>query len=202
MQQQHLWHVQVHASDTRAMTLDDLVALFEAGQLHESAWVLPPGSTQWTTLAQAAGLDAAPDSLAPMQAPTSSLDVNDDDGADFRPKRGRLFVGAAVVVALGVAGAAFLVRAGQERAGEPVPVAAGPQSGVEALPEPERATGATAARLTEDQKRALLEADKKRFGGAREPRHGGAAAPAPAKGKKKDPFSKDGERFDPLNGKL
>jgi hypothetical protein len=54
-----IWRVQLGTGELRVMSLDALDAAFQAGLINESTPVLAPGSTNWTKLADAAGLDAS-----------------------------------------------------------------------------------------------------------------------------------------------
>lgn len=113
-----LWHVQL-GGVVRTMSLDELDAAFQAGVVDERTMVLKAGALRWTTLGDAAGIDAQPNSIAPMAtdiAPPSvtlgpsafmpgALDTA--ELATFRPKRrvGRALAALAAVALVG--GAAF-----------------------------------------------------------------------------------------------
>lgn len=51
------------------MTLDELQAAFEAGQIHENTFVCREGSSEWLTLAEVAGLGDEEEEEAPLVAP-------------------------------------------------------------------------------------------------------------------------------------
>ncbi|MBX3198754.1 MAG: hypothetical protein KF894_11510 [Labilithrix sp.] len=117
-----LWHVQL-GGVVRTMSLDELDAAFQAGVVDERTMVLKAGALRWSTLGDAAGIDAQPNSIAPMAtdiAPPSvavggppaftpaALDTA--ELATFRPKRrvGRALVALAAVALVG--GAAFGIK--------------------------------------------------------------------------------------------
>jgi hypothetical protein len=125
-----LWRVQLATGEVRVMTLDALDDAFQSGLVTESTPVLAPGSTAWTKLADAAGLDndahAAPaadaagnvPSVAPMAVnvaettgdatpyaqhnPYALPDIDIDAMSDeaFKPKKGRVFAFIGVAVVL------------------------------------------------------------------------------------------------------
>jgi hypothetical protein len=185
-----LWRVQLATGEVRAMSLDALDDAFQSGQITESTPVLPPGTTVWTKLADAAGLDAAapdaPDanvpSVAPMavsvaettgestpysQSPYSlpELDLDTLPDEAFKPKRGRMFavVGLAVVLVGGLGFAA--TRVGNISSSASNSLSAGQNKAAAATPPPAAVDvneAAPAKVLTEEQKAKLAEADKAR----------------------------------------
>src|SRR4051794_25752887 len=114
-----LWRVQLGTGEIRAMSLDALDDAFQAGTIDEATPVLAPGSTSWTKLADAAGLDApAPESAVNSVAPLAvsldrfptgpstpyafvppadpslpDLDLDTLEPDAFKAKKGRVFVG-------------------------------------------------------------------------------------------------------------
>lgn len=106
-----IWHVRLANGETRALSLDELDAGFQAGWISETTMVLRAGGLQWAPLSAIAGLDepmeAIPNSLAPLALNTVDVEVDEEVNA-FRPRRGRKVLGfmtALVVVAgLGYAG--------------------------------------------------------------------------------------------------
>lgn len=122
-----LWRVQLGTGELRVMTLDALDDAFQAGTIDEHTPVLAPGSTVWTKLADAAGLDSSDsgessDANAPSVAPLAvsiasestgdvtpysqrpPVDFGDldrlavDDEAAFKPKKGRIFAVVGIAV--------------------------------------------------------------------------------------------------------
>jgi hypothetical protein len=61
-----LWFVKLPNGDVHHVTIDQLDTAFEAGHIDANTLVLAEGSTQWTRLGEAAGLDEAP---APAPTP-------------------------------------------------------------------------------------------------------------------------------------
>lgn len=228
---EELWRVQLGTGELRVMTLDALDEAFDAGIIHGGTQVLAPGATAWARLADVAGLEDAADAPAPPRdsVATPSLSpvaISNDTPASFapapmpvdlgeipddalRPKRGRalLFGGLGVTAVLGVAIAFGLPKLGatlgnvhpakdMANAMQPPPPAVDvtPNDGSFARPQ-----------LTEEQKRLLAEADKKREEERKAKQQvapagkGGKAAP---RAKSSSPFVNGGDKFDPLNGAL
>lgn len=183
------WRVQLGTGELRIMTLDALDEAFQAGIIDESTPVLAPGSTRWTKLADAAGLDvpeqseeANAPSVAPLavsiasestgdvtpyahQAPIdfSSLAV-DDEGA-FKPKKGRIYalVGMAVLFVGGLGFAATKVG-GMTGTAMTLSMENKAKAAAQAPP-PAAAVDLSAAdirarALTEEQKQRLADFDK------------------------------------------
>lgn len=130
-----VWRVQLGTGEIRMMTLDGLDQAFEEGLLDAQSPVLAPGSSAWTTLGEAAGLDGANhaneglmdgtpslsplsmsaplprhvalDEMPELDAPSAEFDL---DELALKPRRARGFiiggVAAAVAVAAVVAGVA------------------------------------------------------------------------------------------------
>ncbi len=223
-----LWRVQLSTGEIRAMSLDALDDAFQAGTIDEGTPVLAPGAASWSTLADAAGLEAPPaaesavHSVAPLEldnaatpAPPSvslrDLDLDSLEPDAFKAKKGRIYagIGLAVAAVVGIGFAATRLA--------PVTSSAANALSAErkalANAPPQAAEDESVARLkllTEEQRLKLLEADK-----AREARAAAAAA-----AKKKDhptahggrsgsssaktgtPFANGGDKYDPLNGAL
>lgn len=74
-----LWRVQLGTGELRVMTLDALDDAFQAGTIDEHTPVLAPGSTVWTKLADAAGLDTSD------SPPESAGDINDANAPSVAP---------------------------------------------------------------------------------------------------------------------
>ncbi|AKV04425.1 hypothetical protein AKJ09_11088 [Labilithrix luteola] len=213
-----LWRVKLTTGEVRAMSLDALDEAFQSGLLTEATPVLPPGATAWTTLADAAGLDAASaepvQSIAPVamsvaEPPAPALGVDLDTLPDeaFKPKKGRVlaFVGVGLAVACGLGFGALRVANLDAKAPSSQPVA----TAAAAAPPPaamDLGEAAPARVLTDEQKARLAEADK-----AREATAAAAAAKRakdrPSTGGAKRtpgaaPFVNSGDKYDPMNGAL
>lgn len=191
-----LWRVQLSTGEIRTMTLDLLDEAFQAGTIDEATPVLAPGAESWSTLGEAAGLEApaavespihsvAPVELDSAATPTppafatsdamKDLDLDSLPPDAFKAKKGRVYAGIAVAAVL-VAGIGFAAT----RLAPVTSSAANAMSAEAAL----KAAGAAPAQATEDEKAVarlkalteeqrvkLLEADK-----AREARAAAAAA--------------------------
>jgi hypothetical protein len=153
----------------------------------------------------------APSSPMPQSTAPMVSDIDDFEApAQFRSKkRGFAIAGAVALVACGVA--VLGLKLGTT-ATEPPPVAAvappveapAPPPPVAApLVNPAEAAAAAAQRLNDDQRKALLEADKAREAKL-DAKHKARAASAVGhhKSKEKGPFQNGGDKYDPLNAKL
>lgn len=216
-----LWSVKLTTGEVRAMSLDALDEAFQAGELTEATPVLPPGATSWTTLADAAGLDAPPAeavaSIAPVamsvaepagRTPAVELDLDALPDEAFKPKKGRMLavaaVGLAVVGGLGFAAlrvANLETKVQGAQAVNAVAAAVPPPAAVDL------GEAAPARVLTDEQKARLAEADKAREAAAAaaaakrakdRPATGGAAKHKPGAA----PFVNSGDKYDPMNGAL
>lgn len=231
-----LWRVQLGSGELRTMTLDALDRAFDEGAVDAHTPVLAPGAASWTTLGEAAGLEEPTEkpeqtpSLSPLttssdapRAPASErptlpdpeLDASGDldlDALSSRSRRRPALVVAAIAATLAVGAAIALVASqlGAPAVGSDVKAAAAVQAPLAATPLPPPAMKESAPpgeqRLSEEQRKRLLEADKAR--GDR-PRAGGARAVekphAPKRTKQpksSGPLLNGGDRFDPLNGAL
>jgi hypothetical protein len=227
--QADIWRVQLATGGSRTMTLDELDEAFQNGDIDEGTPVLPPGSTNWVRLADAAGLDAPSAEPAPSLAPVavsaaplppdttrnvqSSTDVAPeippppvdlstlDDNA-FKSNKGKRFamIGGIAAVILGLgAFGAIKLGAAASTVG-PSPLLKGYANAPQAAEELPAPAFKPAA-LTEDQKRKLQEADKARK--AKQPVNTGGAQPNGASHQKGSaPFVNSGDKYDPLNGNL
>ena len=211
------WRVRF-ATGELTMTLDELDVAFEAGRIDVDTMVCAPGTFVFARLGAVAGLDEPTPSLAPVVAasvrPDVAIDVAfdlPDPYADANPFQKswnrRLLAIPAALAALGII-IAFAASASASSelpavavatdlhapTSTPAPVAA-------PAPPPPAPTTAPASVLTEDQKKALSAKDKK----AEAHRKAKKAAAAPTKrfaASKTAPFSKGGNKHDPLNGAL
>src|SRR6187399_1403122 len=62
------FYAQFDSREVELMTLDELAAAFEAGQIHENTFVCREGDSEWLTLAEVAGLGEEPEA-EPEPAP-------------------------------------------------------------------------------------------------------------------------------------
>lgn len=110
--------VKLPNGDARVMTVEELDAALDAGLIHSSTQLLPPGSATWTTLGVLAGLDdvappapplvpMSPSSLVPVAFPAPSdialADVDDELGVAGRRRAVKIVgivFGAAAVIAI------------------------------------------------------------------------------------------------------
>ncbi len=67
--QSDFWHVRLPNGSVHTLTLDELDAAFQAGQIDESVYVLQHGATSWTTLGILLGIEAAPPA-PPVRVPS------------------------------------------------------------------------------------------------------------------------------------
>lgn len=230
-----IWHVQLATGDVRPMTLDELDRAFHAGVLDAQSHVFAPGASVWVPLGQIAGLDAseAPEAEAPVaslapvamapagessQPRSSGLDVHEDAtdldmlAAGFARRRRRMALlgGTAVGIALaGVLAVVAFTKLGATASAASAPPARQEMAQTPAAPPPAATTldEASASRsvLSDEQRKRLLEADKKREADLQR-KAKPAAPPSRAKGGSKSsgnsPFVNGGNKYDPLNGSL
>jgi hypothetical protein len=227
-----IWHVQVPGGEVRTLTLDQLDEAFQSGWIDAETLVFPAGGLGWARLGDVAGLDdisetpppvsavnsVAPIALdvAPQAAPAhaeSLTAVDDDDLPELKPRRGKRVLSVittlAVLGGLGFAGftkydatrSAARIAAAAAVAPDSVSASAAnvvaPQPAAAPVPvtlDPGKSP------LTEQQKIALAEQDKAREEARKTKK---AKSPPSRRGKKtKDPFLKNGNKYDPLNGSL
>jgi hypothetical protein len=217
------WVVMVPSGDTRAVTLDELDEEFNAGRIDGTTLVLAPGAVFWTPLAEIAGLDdeASPAPAAskpiPSEPPSSDglanlavdleVDVDLDLDLELRPKRrwGRLL---ALPGALGlVAAIAFAASASDARPEEKAAAAAEAPRAAAPIPPPApdgaaSAAPATKPSLSDDQKRALANKDKKAAQATKAKADARVASPKRSTKSSSSPFRKGGDPHDPMNAKL
>ena len=227
-----LWRVQLRTGELRVLTLDGLDEAFQAGVIDASTSVLAPGATTWAPLGEVAGLEGESHDASnhPARQPTtpslSPVAISSDqpphaparpgiavpDLAELsedalRPKRGRgaLFGGLAAAAAI-VGGIAFglpklgaaLGNVHPAKDGATANAVQAPAGAME-LPDPNQPK----AQLSEEQRKKLLEADKKREEErrAKQPQAAPRGRPAP-RAKSASPFINGGDKYDPLNGSL
>ena len=59
------WYVQFDSGEVQLMTLEELDAAFDAGEVHENTFVIQVGETEWQTLADVAGLSDEEEAVEP-----------------------------------------------------------------------------------------------------------------------------------------
>jgi hypothetical protein len=210
-----LWRVKL-ASGEQPMTLEEIDAAFETGRIDADTLVCPPGSLTFARLGAMAGLDAeeAPaaididveleqvDRLPRM--PAMSLDLSADLAA-FRPRWStkRLLAVPAVLATIAI----IIAFAAQASASSELPASL-PVAAEIAAPRPIAAPviatpppAPAAPVLTEAQKKALSAKDKKAEAAKNAKRTAITPPRAPTR-KSSAPFSKGGNKHDPLNGSL
>jgi hypothetical protein len=217
--QTDFWHVQLLNGEVRYWSLDELDEAFQRSDVDGTTFVLKQGDTTWVRLGELLGLDES-ESAPPPSAAAASLDVDtapvwsirpvvadldalggvdiDEDMVALKPKRTKLIaIGASAAAVLTLAIAAVSSASGGEgakaaAAAPPPVVAPAPQPVVEAAP----------AALSDDMKKALLDADKARAAkSAEKAKARAAAAPKPSyrAPKSGQVFHKGGNKYDPLN---
>ena len=218
-----MWFVQVGDGAVRAFTLDELDAAFSEGRIDEATLVRRDGSLEWKALGVVlagehdhdpaathahtlthAEPQAGPPSAQPvtMSAPPPAVELDIDEPNFGAPKRRVLVIGAVAVLTLGALGVTAFRVAGSDAATPANLGASIPQAIVHA-PAGEPAAAADAGpKLSEEQRRLLMEADKKREAEAAQ-RRGSRERNAPSRPIKiGDPIQKGGSKYDPLNGAL
>lgn len=218
-----MWFVQVGDGAVRAFTLDELDAAFSEGRIDEATLVRRDGSLEWKALGVVlagehdhdpaathahahthAEPQAGPPSAQPVtvSAPPPAVELDIDEPNFGAPKRRALVIGAAAVLTLGALGVTAFRVAGSDAATPANLGASIPQAIVHA-PAGEPAAAADAGpKLSEEQRRLLMEADKKREAEAAQ-RRGTRERNAPSRPIKiGDPIQKGGSKYDPLNGAL
>lgn len=238
MSNAQMWQVQLPDGAVHQVTVDQLDAAFESGHINESTLVREVGSAHWSTLGQMAGLDAEPAAVsapppssmaphayslapsAPSMPIAQSAPAMSDLDLDFpQPKKKTgLIVGGVVAVAaiaLGALGISAASSGGTAEAPKAAAALAAPPPAAAAVPAADPnanpfadSVANSASRLTEEQKKALMEADQKREA-ASKARSTQRAESAPARGgaphRKSvggNVFHKGGNQYDPLNSNL
>jgi hypothetical protein len=192
-----VWHVRL-ASGQQTMTLDELDAAYQSGAIDERTQVREDGSTEWTTLGALLGIEAEPPAKGQQESVRPlALDV-DEELAQLKSngRRNALIGLAAAALALGGFALAITRIAPQtEKA-----AAAGKAAMVVAPTAAEQTESETTGpRLSEQQKQALTKQDEERQKKLREARER-RAREAPVPQQKSAPvFTKNGNKYDPLN---
>lgn len=186
-----MWYVQFASDVVRVMTLEQLDAAFQSGVISEETYVRQDGVSEWSRLAQIAGIEPdrtpsaasyavessalGPESIRPVVSELNDVDPQsvDDVPVEFRSrKRGVVLALAAVMLIGGIGfGATKLslasVNAAPVAAAQPAPpspIAALPSNLTAAISEAHLGEQALPKelKLTGAQKKVLLDADKKR----------------------------------------
>ena len=124
------WYVQFDSQEVRLMTLDEIQAAFEAGEIHEKTYLIEVGASNWQTLADVAGLneeDEQPEAEAapePAVAPAPVFAQAPVSAAPVQPRP----VQAPVQAAQSFPPAAAPISAAPQSAWPPVATARAPQS--------------------------------------------------------------------------
>lgn len=178
MSEHEIWHVKLGTGDTRSGTLEQLDDAFQAGAIDERTLVRRDGTDAWITLAEAAGMEAPPPPVhsAPVSAPpppvTNDLDDLDENALRTSSKKSFVVAGIAAAAVFALAGA-FVLRAGGQpeahtnTAAAPPPVAADLGQVGAASPKTDDQSATPQRTLTDEQKKALLQADQQRQDDAR-----------------------------------
>jgi hypothetical protein len=204
-----IWHVRLPNGESREGTLEQLDEAFHAGAIDESTLVRREGTSEWVTLAQAAGLEPEP-SPAPMQSappPPVVADLDDLDPAALRSSKRGVLVGLAAAVAVFAAAGVFVVRNGSQEAAVVKAAGASVEGNLASAAKPvsptsDLDTDGKTRTLTDEQKRALLDLDKAREAEAQKKRAQQQPRYSPPPMKTGSPFAKGGNKFDPLNSSL
>ncbi len=222
-----IWHVQLPTGELRIFTLDQLDAAFQVGMIDESCYVRRDGSMKWRTLADELGSN--PEVPAPQPQPqqyvsptpspvvtyqpiystapmVSEIDLDELPAGFKKSSKGKIVGvvgGLTAVAALAVFGVTKLGGAAQgaaAAAGAAVTVA----TPVAAPPPADPTPSTQQNKLNDDQKKALADMDKANERKADERRKARIEnAPKTSKPYKSEkPFSKSGNKYDPLNAKL
>ncbi len=220
MSEQEIWQIKLPTGDVRSGTLEQLDEAFAQGAIDERTLVRREGTDTWITLAEAAGIEAAPPTepagasapptmppSAPPPAITTDLDLDVDENALRASSKKSIAIIAGAAIAVVALAGVFVARVGGDAeksvgagAVAPPPVAADLAHATPATTATTDDTATTGRTLTEDQKKALLQADQQRQDEARKK---ALSRPHPVQARpSKDPFHSGGSKYDPLNSSL
>jgi hypothetical protein len=209
-----IWHVRLPSGESREGTLEQLDEAFHAGAIDESTLVRREGTSAWVTLAEAAGLEAAPAAPPAPVAPIPSAppppvvsDLDDLDPTALRSSKRGVAAGIAAAVALFAAAGVFVVRNGSSEVSAVKVAGASAEANMAAAAKPvsptsDLDTDGKTRTLTDEQKRALLDLDKAREADAQKKRAQQQRNYSPPPMKTGSPFAKGGNKYDPLNSSL
>ena len=79
------FHAQFDSREVKLMTLDELQAAFEAGEIHENTFVCREGDSEWLTLAVVAGLGEEEPEPQPVVERRPPMPNRAPDGVEMRP---------------------------------------------------------------------------------------------------------------------
>ena len=203
MHDDEMWLVKLDDGRVRSMTLDELDASYQRGEIHERTMICRDGGDRWITLADELGeAESAPPPPpdATPSTPPVVADLGDDHHPSFASSRKgtrvvAILLGVVVLGAFGAFAAITAVNASRTRAR----AALAAQLMAEAAaahahdndPEPE----ATAPAMDPAQPRAVQHRNKKHVTGNAAPR---TWEDKPAS----TVFTNGGDEHDPLNAKL
>ncbi|HEX7604118.1 MAG TPA: DUF4339 domain-containing protein, partial [Polyangiaceae bacterium] len=194
-----IWHVRLPNGESREGTLEQLDEAFQAGAINESTLVRREGTSEWVTLAAAAGLEPAPAPVPMQSAPpppvVSDLEDLDLGATALRSSKRGVFVGLAAAVAVFAAAGIFVVRNGSQEAAVVKAAGAAAEANLAVAatpvtPAPDLDSDGKSRTLTDDQKRALLDLDKAREAEAQKKRAKQAPRYSPPPMKTGSPFAK------------
>ena len=217
-QHEEIWLVQLANGSVRVMTLDELDAAFQDGSIDEDTFVRRDGSSKWVRLRDEIGASEPPPAPSytppPVYATTPQVQlystrpvVSEIDDFEleqpFKKSRKGTWAAVGLIGAAAVAAAVFGAKhfASAPAVNASVVQAAQPQA---APPPPPVTAPQPASTLTEDQKKALSDLDKKHEKTweqqrvQRQQQHGSHSTYRPSH----TPFRKGGNKYDPLNAKL
>lgn len=187
------WLVRLPTGETR-MTLDELDAAYQGDRIDERTLVREPGAP-WRTLGSILGIEpTAIQSVRPV-----SIDLEIEPPPQHTKRNLVLAMTASALVAVG----AFVAVTKLGPSEAPKAAAAGGAAVVAAptITTPVAVPTVERPALTDAQKQALVKADQDREKKTREAKESRTKKLAPPV-KSKPVFTKGGNKYDPLNGKL
>lgn len=228
-----LWFVQLSDGGVRAYSLDELDTAFQTGAIDEATLVRQDGTLEWTPLGVVLSGGDAPESAAqpavfaapPSESPISAapvsaappsavpppvvaeLSLDDGDAPSFGRSKARVAIAAVATLAvLAAAGVTALRVAGSA---DPAKVTASVPVSITQASTPTTTTGGESIfgdagpRLNDEQRRMLMDLDKKHDAEMQQRRASRPASAAPSRPLKLgDGIQKGGNKYDPLNGAL
>jgi len=195
-----IWLVKLDDGRVRSMTLDELDASYQRGEIHERTMICRDGGDRWITLADELGeAESAPPDATPSTPPVVA-DMDDEPHASFASSRKgtrvvAILLGVVVLGAFGAFAAMTAVNASRTRAraalAAQLMAEAAAAHAHDSDPEPE----ATAPSKDPTEPHAVRRHEKKR--------NTQSAAPRTWEDKPASTvFTNGGDEHDPLNAKL